>query len=114
MLSICTMFRKIFRKICGSPHQSTIHTALDTLGTFLATNTKFVIRNRPELVMNVGILLLSILTSKFATATVLEYILARRIDSGIDTLHELNEANVSILISDEMELTMDEWAADLP
>lgn len=114
MLSVCTFLRKLFRTICGSPHRSIIHTALDTFGIFLATNTNFMVRNRPEHVMNLSILLLSILISKFSTATIMTYILAERIDSGIDTLEELSQMNLPIFITDEMVITMDEWSESLP
>lgn len=114
MLLICAVFRKFFRMITNSPHQGTAHVILDTLGIFLATNTSFRIRNRPERIMNITSLLITILISTLLTAVMFKYMLAREIDGGIETLTELGELNIPILISEDMNATMAEWSPNVP
>lgn len=63
--------------------------------------------------MNITILLISVLTSKWITVIVFNYMMAYQIDAGIDTLSELGDANVPVYISDEMKMTMDQWQANI-
>lgn len=111
---VCTMFRLLFRLTGKCPHRDLVGVTLDSLGVLLSTNTKFRIRNRPELIMNIFVLFLSTLTSKLITAILFRYMLAIEIDVGVDTLNELNEMQMPIYISDEMRMTMDEWSSDIP
>lgn len=113
IIVLCAFFRKIFRLILRCPHGGIVHVMLDTLGMFLSTNTSFCIRNRAEQVMNVTILFISIITSKWITAVVFNYMMAYDIDAGIDTLEELGKANVPLYISEEMKTTMEEWKANI-
>lgn len=106
---ICAAFRCFFRKFTNSPHHSFGDAIMDTLGMFLSTNNTMRIRNRPERVMNISILLLSIIISRLFTALLLNYMLANEIDSGINSIYELGQSPAPIFISDEMKLTMDEW-----
>lgn len=114
LLMICSFFRKIFRSITKSPHCNWSHVALDTLGLFLSTNTSFRVYNLSERIMNVYILLISILTSKFITAVLVIYMLAIETDTGIDTLKQLDELDIPIYVSDEMQMTMNEWSQNIP
>lgn len=80
---------------------------------FLSTNTTnstFKVRNRAERILNVCISLLSILTSRILTIILMQYILAMKTDSGMDTLDEIALTDQTIFISDEMKLTMEEWS----
>ena len=63
--------------------------------------------------MIIGILMISILTSKWITAVLLEYMIAHEIDAGLDTIEELGEAGIPVYTSDEMKMTMDQWKANI-
>lgn len=113
MLALWTFLRKFFRIITNSPNPSLVRVALDTWGTFLGTNPAIHIKNRPERIMNLSILLLSILTTNLATAIIFNYLLGKQVQYGIDSLKELGDSGMEILISDELEVTMDEWSHNL-
>lgn len=113
MLIVWTIFRKAFRVYAKTVHSDLSSVIFDTLGTFLATNTSFRIRNLPERIMNASILLLSILTSRLASAFILNYIMAKSIDDGINTMSELSEIDIDIYVSDELLATMDDWSQNL-
>lgn len=110
---ICAIFRRYFRIITNSPHQKFSDAIMDTLGMFLSTNTSMRIQNRPERIMNISILLLSIIISTLCTGLLLNYMLAKEIDTGIDSHAELGLLSTPIYISDEMKLTMDEWSQNI-
>lgn len=90
------------------------HVVMDTLGVFLSTNTSFNVHNRAERIMNVIILLLSILTSRFLTVILLQYMLATETDSGVDTLRELGQLNIPIFISYDVKRIMDDYTQNIP
>lgn len=113
IIIICVFFRKIFRWMSNSPHQDIIHIFMDTWGTFLSTHLAYAIHNRPERVMNITVLLLSILTWNIVTAVTFKYLLAQPLQGGIDTKQELAESGLAILVNDEYMATMDEWTNGL-
>lgn len=113
MLAVWIFFRMAFRFIANEPRRDFWNVIMDTWGCFLSTNTSFTIRNHPEQVMNISILLLSVLTSRLAAAILFNYLLANEVESGIDTMKELYEHNIEIYISEEMEMTMGDWSQNL-
>lgn len=105
-------FRKIIRVLTNSPHSDVISIFMDTWGTLLSTYSAN-IYSRPERIMTLTILLLSILVSNFVTALIFDYLLAKPIQTGIDSIKELHEHGIEILVNEEMRPTMSEWMDDL-
>lgn len=113
ILFVCIIFRKIFRVITNSPHQDFIHIILDTWGTFLSTYFPYSIANRPERILSLTILLLSIITSNLITAITFNYLIARPVQSGINSMKELNALGLDIWVNEELKPTMDQWTEGL-
>lgn len=106
MLFLWIALRKIFRMNYNSPNQDISRIFIDTWGTFLSSNNSFVIRNRPERIMNYSVNLLSILISNFVTAIMFNYLLTQEMELGIDTFKDLSSLGVEILISDELKFAL--------
>lgn len=113
VLFIWIAFRIMFRVIMNSPRRGIDSVALDTWGIFLATNSSIKVHNRPERVMHANALLLSNLITNIALALLFNYMMALHKQGGLDTLKELGESGMDVLVSDELKLTMDEWTHNL-
>lgn len=100
MLAAWTISRMLFRIVTRSPKRSFVDAFFDTWGTFLATNCDIDIRNRSEQIMHLSILLLSILTSNLFTATLFNYFLAKEVQFGVDTVQELVDQKIPVLVND--------------
>lgn len=104
----------MFRIVTNSPHRSITHVILDSIGITLATNTSYRVHNRPERIMNVFLLIISVLTSRIITIVVYNLMVASSIDSGPDTLQELNDMDIPVYISDDMNAISDGWSDNIP
>lgn len=86
---------------------------LDTLGAFISTNPNVRLRSRPERVIHIFVMFFSMLFSMLASAILLGNILAKETQSGLNTLAELAESNLSVCISQELNQTRAQWTQNL-
>jgi hypothetical protein len=112
ILFVYVVFRKIIRFLTKSPNSDVISIFMDTWGTLLSTYSAN-IYSRPERIMTLTLLLLSLLVSNLVTALTFNYLLAKPVQTGIDTIKELHEQGIEILVNEEMRPTMSEWMHDL-
>lgn len=106
-------FSKIFRMISNEPKQDISRVALDTLGSFLATNSKAKVNRLSMRCLQFSIGVFSILFSIFVSAFLLGLILDRHKSHNINRLNELATANLRIFITFELNETIDQWSQNL-
>lgn len=109
MLALWVVFRKAFRVITKNPRTTFIDVILDTWGTFLATSCNIRINNRPESILHLNILLLSVLITNIFTAVLFNYLMSKEITYGFETLKELADHNVTITINELLNETNYYW-----
>lgn len=117
IIVICTTVRWILRVVTKA-EKNFMEILLDTWGMLLSIstntiNSRLYIYSRAERLLNLTISFVSILTTRLLTIVLLNYLLAERIDNGIDTLNELAKIDQQIYINDEMKLTMNEWSQNV-
>lgn len=112
ILGIYIVFRKFIRMVTNSPHSDVITIFMDTWGTLLSTYSAN-IYSRPERIMTLTLLLLSLLISNLVTALTFNYLLAKPVQTGVDTIRDLHEQGIEILVNEELRPTMSEWMDDL-
>lgn len=108
------LFKGFFRTVTNSPNRDIIRIVLDSIGILLGTNASVFAHNRPERVMNVCLLAISVLTSSLITGVLYNLMLGNWINAGPDTFEELKKLNIPIFISEEMNMIKDEWLPNIP
>lgn len=105
MLTLWIVFRKVFRIIHNNPCSSICDTFFDTWGTFLATHCSIRINNRPERIMHLSILLLSVLITNIFTAILFNYLMANELQYGIDSLNGITDHNITLTFNEIISVT---------
>lgn len=110
---ICTIFRKIIRILTNDPHRDLITIIMVNLGVFLSTNASPAMRNRPERIFHVTIVIFSMMLSILASAIFFGFFLAKELQSGMNHLNELAASKLRICITEELNQTIDNWSQNL-
>lgn len=110
---ICTIFRKLIRVLTKDPNRDLMTIIIVNLGVFLSTNSSTTIRNRPERILHMSIVLFSMMLSILASAIFFGFFLAKDQQSGINTLNELAASKLPICITEELNQTIDNWSQNL-
>lgn len=108
-LSIIIICRKFFRCVTNSPKSDIAGSFIDTIGAYLGTKATCKMYNRPERILVMILFIFSQTTLLWFSGSLIQSFITKKLHRNINTLDELAESKLTILVTLDVSFGMKSW-----